>query len=436
MSVLGIVAEYNPLHSGHEWHIRKSFELTGATAAVCVLSSQFVQRGEPGIINKQARTRMALSSGIDLVLELPGAFSCASAEYFASAAIRLLDSLGVVDYISFGSEAGYLDSLQKAANLLVDENHAFKEALKNNLDKGFSFPAARQAALRACLDDETYKAVSTPNNILGIEYLKAIKRFNTRIKPVTILRTGQGYSEKELKSNYSSATAIRSHIRLYSSATDKYYDFSSADDNPSEIGPDAFNSPFHDLLGNMPVNSLKILDGEVRTGRGPVFLQDFESIIIYKLRTATDQELMALPYMEKGLHNRLRQASLSYTSLDEILEYCTTSRYPRSRISRILCTLLLGMTASFLDELKDNGYAQYIRILGFNEKGRKLLASARKKATLPIINKPASYKKLENPLARRLFEHEIRMTDIYCLGYKRPELKRGGLELTTPPVML
>lgn len=109
MSVLGIVAEYNPLHSGHEWHIRKSFELTGATAAVCVLSSQFVQRGEPGIINKQARTRMALSSGIDLVLELPGAFSCASAEYFASAAIRLLDSLGVVDYISFGSEAGYLD---------------------------------------------------------------------------------------------------------------------------------------------------------------------------------------------------------------------------------------------------------------------------------------------------------------------------------------
>lgn len=123
--------------------------------------------------------------------------------------------------------------------------------------------------------------------------------------------------------------------------------------------------------------------------------------------------------MEEGLHNRLRQASLRCTSLDEILDYCTTSRYPRSRISRILCALLLGMSASFLDELKDNGYAQYIRILGFSERGRKLLASARKKATLPIITKPASYKKLENPLARRLFEHEIRITDVYCLGYKR-----------------
>ena len=437
MSILGIVAEYNPLHSGHEWHIRKSLELTGADAAVCVLSSQFVQRGEPGIVNKRARTRMALSCGIDLVLELPGAFSCASAEYFASAAVRILDSLGVVDYISFGSEAGSLDSLRKAADFLTDESLAFREALKRNLDAGLSFPAARQAALRASLDDQTYNVVSSPNNILGIEYLKALKRFNSRMEPVTIPRIGQGYSGKSLESSYSSATAIRGHIRSWTAEAGRRYLFEGgAGSGLPEMTANAFAVLLPDLEGNMPESSLKILESEFRTGRGPVFIQDFEDILLYRLRTASDQDLVALPYMEEGLHNRLRQASLDCSGVDEILEYCTTNRYPRSRISRILCALLLGMTASFLEELKDNGYAQYIRILGFNDKGRKLLASARKKAVLPIITKPASYRKLENPLARKLFEHEVRITDVYCLGYKRPELKLGGSELTAPPVML
>ncbi|NLW02969.1 MAG: nucleotidyltransferase [Clostridiaceae bacterium] len=437
MSVLGIVAEYNPLHSGHEWHIRKSLELTGADAAVCVLSSQFVQRGEPGIVNKQARTRMALSCGIDLVLELPGAFSCASAEYFASAAVRILDSLGLVDYISFGSETGSLDAMQKAADFLADENPTFREALRRNLDKGLSFPAARQAALRTSLDDRTFEVVSSPNNILGIEYLKAIRRSGSRIKPVTIPRIGQGYGGKDLDSSYSSATSIRGHIRRLSTAAGRHYPLGgAAGDKLPDMGLYAFSALDPDLAPNMPESSLRILESEFRTGRGPIFIQDFEDILIYRLRTATDQDLLALPYIGEGLHNRLRQASLNCASLDGILEYCTTSRYPRSRISRILCALLLGMTASFLDELKDNRYAQYIRVLGFNDKGRKLLASARKKATLPIITKPASYRKLENPLARKLFEHEARITDVYSLGYKRPELKLGGSELTAPPVMV
>lgn len=438
MSVLGIVAEYNPLHSGHAWHIRKSLELTGASAAVCVLSSQFVQRGEPGIVSKHARTRMALNCGIDLVIELPGAFSCASAEYFASAAVRLLHSFGVVDCISFGSEAGVLDRLQKAAHFLADESPAFKEALRKNLDDGLSFPAARQAALRACLDDQTFQMVSSPNNILAIEYLKAIERFNSRLRPVTVPRIGQGYSEKTLGSSYSSATAIRSYIRARWPVPDKEHalaGFSGQNALP-DADPDSFHAFFPDLTGNMPESSLKVLEAEFREGRGPVFPEDFEKILLHRLRTASDQELKSLPYMEEGLHNRLRQASLSCATLDEILNYCTTSRYPRARISRALCALLLGMTDSFLAELKENGYVQYIRVLGFNEKGRKLLAAARKKATLPIITKPASYKKLENPLARRLFEHEIRITDVYCLAYKKPALNRGGLELTTPPVML
>lgn len=425
MSVLGIIAEYNPLHSGHAWHIQKSLELTGADAAVCVLSSQFVQRGEPGIVSKQARAQMALGCGMDLVIELPGAFSCASAEYFASAAVRLLDSLGLVDYLSFGSEAGSLDSLQRAADFLAEEPPAFKAALRKNLDDGLSFPAARQAALMACLDDQTFQAVSSPNNILGIEYLKAIKRFSSRIKPVTIPRVGQGYSETRIESGFSSATAIRSHIRSF-----------LADRHLPDVTPaDSYTRLLSDLSGNMPESSLGVLADEFWAGRGPIFFQDFEGILMHRLRTASDQELQALPYMEEGLHNRLRLAARHCTSLDEILAFCTTNRYPRARISRVLCALLLGMTASFLEDLKNNGYAQYIRVLGFNEKGRKLLSAARKKAGLPIITRPASYRKMENPLARRLFEHEIRITDVYGLAYKRPELRKGGLELTASPIM-
>ena len=431
MSVVGIVAEYNPLHTGHAYHISRSIADTGADAAVCVLSSQFVQRGEPALINKQARAMMALTNGIDLVIELPAAFSCASAEYFASAAVKLLDSLGVVDSLSFGSEDGSLDFLNKAADLLAYETPAFKKSLKTSLDEGLSFPVARQAALKTNLDGDTFKAVSSPNNILGIEYLKALKRLNSHMMPVTIKRMGQGYHGENLDRTFSSATAIRNHIRAMLTGTGSDENRLRAD-LTFDIPPDLI----YMLHSNVPEPSLKILESELKAGRGPVFPEDFEKILFHRLRTATDQELTALPYMEQGLHNRLRQAAIKETSLEALVKSCTTSRYPSSRINRILCALLLGMTDSFLEELKNNGYAQYIRILGFNDRGRSLLATARKKASLPILIKPSSYKKLENPLARRLFEHEIRAADVYCLAYKRPELRGGGSEFTTSPILL
>jgi Protein of unknown function (DUF795). len=431
MPVLGIVAEYNPLHSGHEWHIKKSRELTGADHAVCVLSSQFVQRGEPAIVSKWARTRMALECGIDLVIELPCPFSCASAEYFASAAVRLLDSLGVVDYISFGSESGTLESLSRAADFLAEETPEFREALRKRLDSGMSFPAARQAALRDFLDDRTCEAVSSPNNILGIEYLKALRKTGSGLKPVTIPRIGQGYSEKSLGYRYSSATAIRNHIMSRFKADEIY-----AGDTGNSVNKPTAGSLLEGLEENMPESSLKILDEEFRQGRGPVFFRDFEDVLLYRLRTASDEELSALPYMEEGLANRLRQASTDCKSLEEVLNYCTTNRYPTSRISRILCSLLLGTTGSFLEELKNAGYVRYIRVLGFNEKGRKLLSAARKKASLPIITRPAGYRRIRDSLAKRLFEFDARATDVYVLGYKRPELKKGHSEFRTMPVIL
>lgn len=418
MKVLGIVAEYNPLHEGHAWHILKSLEATGAEAAVCVLSSQFVQRGEPALVSKTARTLMALKNGIDLVVELPCAFSCASAEYFASAAVGILHSLGVVTTLSFGSEQGSLEVLSRAADILIEEPHEYRAALKGFLDDGLSFPAARQRALEDFLPSGGLSAVSSPNNILAIEYLKALKRLGSPMQPITIPRVGQGYKEDRIGTGFSSATAIRSFLKAAGKSGDEYFPDSEA------------------LSRNMPESSMAILADEAEAGRGPVFPEAFEPILLYLLRTSPDTVLTSLPYMEEGLHNRLKRAAMEENSLEGIIKSCTTSRYPSSRVKRILCSLLLGMTDAFLGELKGNGYAQYIRVLGFNEKGRRLLAKARKTAALPVLVKPSHYKRLENPLARLLFEYEIRATDIYTMAYRHPAMKKGGLELTTPVVML
>ncbi|HBR03442.1 MAG TPA: nucleotidyltransferase [Ruminiclostridium sp.] len=428
MPVVGIIAEYNPLHRGHEYHIEQARKLTDASACVCVLSSNFVQRGEPAIINKWARAKMALQQGADLVIELPSAFSCASAEYFASCAVQLLGALDCVDYLCFGSEEGQIETFEKAAALLANESEEFKYLLKQGLDKGLSFAAAREKAaqivLSAARQGEDFRSdalggsssgplLNMPNNILGIEYMKAIKRAGCPIKPLTIKRIGQGYKSALRAHSLSSATAIRSHI---------------SNEPPGNIRSDSF------LINNLSPASLEILSEEFVQGRGPIFPEAFENIFLHLVRSAPKKALASLPYMGEGLENRLKDAAIKSTSLKELVSSAVTSRYPASRIKRILCALLTGLTAELLDTLKNNGYAQYIRILGFNDRGRSLLSGLRKKAQLPVITKPADGFKLKNPHGVSLFEHEIRATDSYVLGCPSARARKGGLELTTSPI--
>lgn len=419
MTVVGIISEYNPLHQGHAYHIQNARETTGAEACVCVLSSNFVQRGEPAILSKWARTRMALNSGADLVLELPCAFSCASAEYFASGAVRTLESLDSVDYLCFGSEEGSLTNLEKTAQYLAFESSDFKANLKKALDDGLSFASARQYALEAIQNDPQNKQsqfLNKPNNILGIEYIKAIRRMGGSMKPITIKRLGPGYNSLDRASSFSSASAIRHYL---AEAPDSLF-----------LETDPF------LQSNLPQSSLQILTEEFAHGRSPVYSEAFETILLHLLRCAPERELALLPYMEEGLQNRLKEAALQSTSLKGLVSYTVTSRYPASRIRRILCALLTGMTGEFLGTLKDNGYAQYIRVLGFNDTGRRLLAGIRKKVHLPLLSKPGNYYRLDNPLARKLFEHEIRATDIYVLGYKNPKERLGGTEYISSPLYM
>lgn len=426
MPVLGIIAEYNPLHCGHAYHIKKAKEITDADTCIIVLSSNFVQRGEPAIISKQARTKMALLNGADLVLELPSAFSCASAEYFAAASVKILNSLSCVDYLCFGSEDGSLHNLEKTADLLAFESSELKASLKSFLDKGLSFAAARQNAILT-VDDSNQEGspnnsqdihhITKPNNILGIEYIKALKRLGSSIKPVTTPRIGQGYNSTEAADSYSSATAIRKHI------------------SDSELHSKFARTDF--LKNNIPQSSLDTLEEEFSQGLAPVYPKNYEKTLLHLLRNMSSEELATLPYMGEGLENRLKKAAINAVSFDEIVLKTVTSRYPASRIKRILISLLTCMTSEFLQELKLNGYAQYIRVLGLNEKGRQLLSRIKKKALLPILTKPADYRrKLNNNLAQRLFEHEIRATDAYVLGFPDSKKSLGATEFTMPLIYI
>ena len=262
--VLGLITEYNPFHNGHLYHLEKSKELCSADYVVCVMSGNFIQRGEPAIVNKWARAEMAVLAGADLVLELPVVYAMASAEFFAYAAIKTLDSIGITDCICFGSESGEIETLDKIAEILCKEPPLFRTLLKEHLAEGKSFPVSRQSALikyMACSGQiETAGDIGfileQSNNILGIEYLKALKKLGSKIKPYTIKRIDNEYGAQNLTGRISSATSIRKQFESNSCAWN---------------GTD-FDS---DVAQTMPSSSLNILKKEFGSGRGPVFPESF-----------------------------------------------------------------------------------------------------------------------------------------------------------------
>lgn len=411
MKVLGIIAEYNPFHNGHLYHLKQSVKLVSSHYTVCVMSSNFIQRGEPALLDKWSRARIALSCGIDLVLELPVVYSMSSAEYFAYGAVKILDSTGIIDHVCFGSESGSLDRLESIADVLVKEPESYRSLLKENLDRGISFPAARELALAGYFSalGEPEASISNimgfSNNILGIEYLKALKRLNSRIRPCIIQRIANTYNSEHLSGSISSATAVRKLI-------------SHGKENLDE------------LKNVIPEASYSVLQEEFTKGRGPVFPGSFDSLLLAAIRKISKEQLSSLPYVSEGLENRIKEAAANSGSFEELVENSGTKRYPITRIQRILFNTLIGMTASEFNDFNSNGGPQYIRVLGFNKKGRRLLSRMKETASLPIIVKTADYKNSDNPLLRRMLEIEAAATDIYVLGYQNPAYKKAGQEFT------
>lgn len=412
MRTIGIVAEYNPFHNGHLYQLQASRRKAGADCAVVVMSGNYTQRGEPAIVDKWARAEIALRSGADLVIELPAPYAMGSAEYFAFGAVKLLDSLGAVDMICFGSEAGSIENLKAAAAILADEPENYKTYLKEYLSNGLSFPAARQKALSSycrsiCGKDDISGLLKSPNNILGIEYLKALRRLKSNIVPMTIQRIGNDYNQAELTGKMSSATSIRKTIR---------------------------ENSWHDarelLRESMPQHSLAILDSRFEAGIGPVFPENYEIQILSALRRMTNDQIKLLPYMEHGLENRFRLAAEKAGTYSELLEMLCTRRYPATRIQRILFGILTGLTKESFDRFNSIGGPAYIRILGFSSTGRKLLASVRGKTALPVITKTAAHKNSDLPGVAEMLAFEASATDQYVLGYQNPHYRKSGSDYT------
>ncbi len=410
MKVLGIVSEYNPLHSGHAFHIRASVEKTGATHVICVMSGHFVQRGEPAVADKWVRAKMALLSGVDLVLELPVVFSCSSAELFAYGSVRTLHHTGVVDCLSFGSEQGELGSLWRIASALYDEPAAYRELLKNYLGEGHSFAVAREKALTGYLRGLPDNIMSQSNNILAIEYLKALKGLRSSIQPTTIKRQGSAYQEAEIAPSFSSATSIRAFLQNNGSLTDPV------------------------ISANIPEVSLELLKQCVEKGRAPVFPEAFAQMILYKIRMMDPQALKQVPDVKEGLENRLLSCAMKAGTLDELVKTVTTVRYPSSRIRRISANLLWGITKGSLQAFVDDENCGYLRVLGFNGKGQELLQKIDRTGALPLITKVSEYRNQLIGLSREMFEYDIKATDTYVLGFPNPAERYGNQDFSTPIV--
>ena len=393
--VLGIIAEYNPFHNGHLYHLIQSKKLSGADYTIAIMGGNFSQRGDVSLIDKWSKAEMALLGGVDLVIELPTIYAVSSAENFADGAIKILNSLKIVDNVSFGSETKDINTLDRIAEVLCNEPREFQTLLSHELSKGISFPKARENALLMYLNDVRRFAnvLSSPNNILGIEYLKALRKSKSSIRPICIPRVGAGHNDTTYSKNIASATAIRNLIS-------------------------AGNYDSLELKRLLPISSYSVLMDNIKKGHIVNGLTTFEKEILYTLRKMSISEIANLPDVSEGLEHSLKNAANSCNSIVELLNIVNSKRYTKTRISRILVYALLGITKKDMQLSKNT--IPYIRVLGFNENGKQLLSMISE--ANPKLELVTSVKKFEdsnrNKNLQAMLEKDIWATDIYTLGYE------------------
>lgn len=416
MNVVGIVAEYNPFHNGHLYHLDKSKILTQSNYTIVVMSPNFVQRGAPAISDKWTRTKMALLCGADLVIELPTLYATASAEFFSKASVSLLHHTGIVDYISFGSESNNITLLNVIANILSHEPDRFKQLLKENLNSGVNFPRARAKALieycnlvpnMSNLETEIKKAIQTPNNILGIEYLKALNKLNSNIIPSTLQRKGSSYHSEHITGPTSSATAIRTEIN---------------------------KGNWKSAAKVMPKNSYNLLHNGIYPIQRCVEYKDLSPFLCYRLLFSSATELKTIMGITEGMENRILSVFHKTQNIEEMIPAIKSKRFTQTTIQRILLNIILQTTKKDFYEFEQKGGPQYIRVLGFRKSSSHLLTRLKANATLPLVmNVNRDYLALP-PLGQKMLDLEIRSTNIYAS--LQDSTDNFNLDLTHPLVIV
>ncbi|MBR3561310.1 MAG: nucleotidyltransferase family protein [Oscillospiraceae bacterium] len=385
MQVAGVICEYNPFHTGHQWQLSE-LRRRGAAAIVCAMSGNYTQRGDFAIVRKHARAEAAIRGGADLVLELPLPWATASAEAFAQGGVSVLAATGVVDTLAFGSECADADTLLRLAEVLTSD--AYASALKSELVKRDSFAAARQ---RAAARFAPAAALSDPNDILGVEYCKAIR--GTLLAPLPLPRVGAAHDGAP-SGAYASASYLRAHM----------------------------DAPF------LTPDMRRLYDAECAAGRAPVSVAAAERAILARLRGMDD--FSAYDEGGEGLYRRFAAAARRATSVAELLEAVKTKRYAHARLRRMLLAVYLGLPPA-----ERPARVPYIRVLAMNDKGKSLLHDMRKKSTLPVLVKSADVRELSAD-ARRLMDREAKATDLYALAYPDLTQSAGGSEWRTNPVIV
>jgi predicted nucleotidyltransferase len=366
MIISGIAAEYNPFHLGHAYHIAQTKKVTGSDAVIIAMSGNFVQRGLPAIFDKMQRTRMALLNGADIVFELPCIYSLSSAEFFALGAVSLFKSLGCVDYMSFGSEVGDVTLLNSIAEILTIESKDFSKSIKRHLSTGLSYPCARKLALCELFPTKLPvnfdEIISSPNNVLGIEYCKQLLKLNSTIKPITIKRSGDNYHDLNLNENFSSATSIRRYLLE--------------------------NKNIDILKNELPLSVYKIILSLINDGYDFAKEDKMVKYLNYK-KVCMDfkgNDMEKLPDISEGLQNRISSNISSIKKYSEIIKDIKTKRYTYTRISRILCQYFIGFD-DFNTKILRSLPCPYARILGFTGVGASILKKMKSSSSIPLFSK-------------------------------------------------
>lgn len=388
MRVNGIIAEYNPFHNGHKYHLKQATQATGADYNIVVLSSNFTQRGEPALIDKFARARMALESGADLVLELPISHSAASAEYYAQGAISILDQLGVVDTLCFGSECGQIEVLQEFAKILSEESSAYVKDLRSGLSAGYSYPRARNRAITVSNPDmaKNEYVLSSPNNILGIEYLKALLKLESRIQPHTILRAGSDYHDRFIATSFCSALALRQAVLS--------------------------GQELSSLSSQMPESAYRTLCESLESTPA-ITINDFSHMLLYKLLMEQDLGYEAYMDVTPDLSSKIQKKLKQYNGYASFCDLLKSKDMTYARISRCLLHIMLDMKKEDYLAFGDPARIPYARVLGFRKSAQPLLTAIKKNTSIPLITKLADCKSQLEPQAYSLLYSNLRRGNVY-----------------------
>ena len=413
MKVVGIIAEYNPFHNGHKHHILEAKRQTGADYVIVVMSGDFVQRGAPSIIDKYSRTKAALESAADLVFELPVIYSTASAQHFSLGAVSLLEQLGLVDYICFGSESGNIDSLTSVANYLNNNSIEYNKDINKLMKEGITFPEARQIAIKKnnpAIDDNI---ISSPNNILGIEYIKACLDLNSNIIPLAIPRVESTFHEVSLNFNknthsISSATAVRRTI--------------------------SDESNINKIKQHVPNTSFNILEDEYNK-TFPIYQNDFSQLLKYKLLQESKESLTEYIDVSSDLANRIKNSDFASYNFSTFAKEVKSKQWTLTRINRSLIHILLNLKNENLDLYNENNYVQYARLLGFNKRATKLISDLKSISKIPIITKLSESYNMLSDIELKMLNEDIFASDLYNLiayekfGHSIKNEFRQGLEI-------